>query len=140
MRRLVPPVAVLAVLVTAALGLRVPEASISPSPRLRSIPQPTPKQSPPKLSAVAIDRQDRVTRAHRDRETRAFDERPLLALLPLELAGVRIEISGLAADGRRTILRVYAGPRTAGFATTVYRRALSAAGDDGAAYELRLQP
>lgn len=110
------------------------------------VPRPTapPARAPSPLSLAdnsgrvaspaAIDRQDHVSRAHEKREARAFDQRPLLAQLPLTYHGVRIDIAGLAADGRTTRLAVTATPDATGTPRAVYQEALRAFGDTGGAY------
>ncbi len=65
-----------------------------------------------------------------------FDGRPLLTQLPLELAGVRIDIAGLAADRETTILSIDPGTRSRAHARAIYRRVLAAYRDAGHAYEL----
>ena len=65
-----------------------------------------------------------------------FDGRPLLTQLPLELAGVRIDIAGLAADRATTLLSIDPGTRSRAHARAVYRRVLAAYRDAGHAYEL----
>lgn len=94
-----------ALFVLAVVALQLPETQVpAPSPPSSTATRP-PTSTPPPLVAAQLDQQDRVGRLHRRRETLAFDRRPLLSVLPLELAGVGIEIAGLAADGRTTILR-----------------------------------
>lgn len=123
----------------AAVVLQLPEKQLTLSGKAPADPA-TPATTPPSLTAAQINRQDRVSRAHRRRETRAFDRRPLLAVLPLELAGVRIEIGGLSADGRTTVLTITPGPRGRPYAEHLYWRALSAYGDSGSAYDVRWRP
>lgn len=130
-----------ALFVLAVVALELPDATLSPPtrpPDTTAAPKPT--ATPPSLTAAEVNRQDRVSATHRRRETRAFDARPLLAVLPLELAGVRIEIAGLAADQHTTILTIGAGPRGRRYALALYRRALAAYGDPGTAYAIRWAP
>lgn len=124
----------------AAIALQLPDLQTPPSdPGVAPVtPTPTPVATAPEpLTAAQINRQDRTSAAQRRRETRAFDRRPLLAALPIELAGVRIDIAGLAADQRTTILELTPGPRGRAYAWAVYRRALAALGDSGHAYSTR---
>lgn len=128
-------------LLVAALILRLPDTEFgSPHRPVTEPPIATPSATPPLLSAKAADRQDRVDDAHRRRETRAFDDRPLLAVLPVTLGGVRIAIEGLSADGVTTELSISAGSRGREYAEAVYRRALVAFGDSGDAYAVRWSP
>lgn len=123
--------------VLAAVALQLPDAQLAePIDSFRPAP-PTPTVTPSPLTSTEVNRQDRVGRAHRRRETRAFDRRPLLAVLPLDLGGVRIEIAGLAEDGKTTILSIAAGARGQRYAEDLYRRALAAYGDSGADYTVR---
>jgi hypothetical protein len=131
----------LAVLALAAANLTAtsdrPASRPRPSQRdVAATPAPTRTPVPPKLGRAVIDRQDRSTRRERERESRAFDSRPLLTRLPLELAGVRIDIAGLAADGRTTILSIDPGTRSRAHARAVYEHALAAYRDSGHAYGL----
>jgi hypothetical protein len=126
------------VAVAAAFGL--PEAQVVDRPPQAAGPVPAPSVAPPVIGREEANRQDRVGRAHRKRETRAFDGRPLLAVLPLKLGGVRIAIAGLAPDGRTAILEVSHGQRAHAYARRVYERALAAVDDDGTAYRVRWRP
>src|SRR4051794_5562011 len=104
----------------AAVAIEIPDATTDPPiPPQRSAAATA---TPPALTPAQTNRQDRVGARHRLREVLAFDGRPLLSLLPIELAGVRIEIAGLAVDRRRTIVSVSAGPRGRDYAETLYRR------------------
>jgi hypothetical protein len=93
----------------------------------------------PKLRPRDVDRQDRTSDSHRDREARAFDDRQLLTALPIERDGVRVDIGGLAADKRTTVLIVSVGGRSRAFAREVYRRLLREHGDERTNYRLRWQ-
>jgi hypothetical protein len=79
-----------------------------------------------------------VTRAHRRRESRALDERPLLSELPLELGLISIDAAGLTPDGRRTVITLTGPDRVV--AEAAYRQALQALGDPGTAYAPRWTP
>lgn len=133
-------VATLAVLAAAGAGSG-DEAEYTRS-RTAGRPSPSPAPvgtpTPPRLPRKVLDRQDRVTRAHRHRETRAHDRRPLLAHLPLERDGVRIDIAGLAADHRSTILTLTG--RSPSRARRAYRTELARHGDTGRAYRARWRP
>jgi hypothetical protein len=112
-------------------------ASPRPSQRdFAATPVPTRTPVPPRLGRDVIDRQDRSTRRERERESQVFDGRPLLTQLPLELAGVRIDIAGLAADGETTLLSIDPGTRSRAHARAIYRRVLAAYRDTGHAYQL----
>lgn len=124
-----------ALFVGAVVALELPDSGIQLSPRVTPTPMAT--AEPPAITAAEADRQDRVGAMHRRREARAFDRRPLLSVLPLELAGVRIRIAGLAADDRTTILSISAGRRGRDFAEALYRRALAAYGDSGDEYTVQ---
>jgi hypothetical protein len=137
MTRAARAAALCALLLVAAIALRLPDAEFaSRRPETGEVTVPR-SPTPPVVRAAAANRQDRTRRAHRRRETRAFDGRPLLAVLPLELGGVRITIEGLAADGTTVDLRVSAGPRGQLYARAVYQRALTAFADPGNAYRVR---
>jgi hypothetical protein len=113
--------------------------SSRPRPSQRDVaatPVATRTPEPPKLGRDVIDRQDRTTRRERKRESRALDSRPLLTQLPLERAGVTIDIAGLAADRQTTILSIDPGTHARAHARAVYQRALAAYRDSGDAYEL----
>jgi hypothetical protein len=97
---------------------------------------PTSTPAPPRLDHATLDRQDRTNSQQRRREQRAFDDRPLLAQLPLTLGGVRIDLAGLAADHRDLIVRIDPGARSRAFSLAVYRRALHALGDTGRGYRV----
>jgi hypothetical protein len=97
---------------------------------------PSRTPAPPRLDHATLDRQDRRSSQQRRREQRAFDDRPLLAQLPLTLAGVRIDLAGLAADHHDLIVRIDPGARSQAFALAVYRRALQAGGDTGRGYRV----
>ena len=99
---------------------------------------PTVTPAPPSLPRSAINRQDRVDRAHAARESRALDDRPLLSELPLELGDVTIDVAGLTPDGRRALLELTGPNRRA--AEAAYRQVLAALGDPGTAYETRWVP
>jgi hypothetical protein len=99
----------------------------------RAVPAPRP-------TARQIDRQDRPDPRRQRREARAFDSRPLLAVLPTTLDGVRFEIGGLAAGGRATIIRASArglGGRAARIAYDTLRRQT---GDRSRSYLLEIEP
>jgi hypothetical protein len=131
----------LAVLALAASNLTAtsdrPASRPRPSQRDgTATPVPMRTLMPPKLGRDVIDGQDRSNRRDRERESQVFDGRRLLTQLPLERAGVTIDIAGLAADGQTTILSIDAGTRARAHARAVYQRALAAYRDSGDAYEL----
>jgi hypothetical protein len=97
-----------------------------------------PPQPPSTFTPDELDQQDRPGREHERRVAEASTTRPLLRLLPTRVDGVRIEIAGLDADNRTTLLDVYPGGRGAAHAREVYRRALLTVGDDGSAYRVRI--
>jgi hypothetical protein len=136
---------VLAALLTIAAAIALSAQSGKPptghaerpgSPATTPTPAQTRTPAPPRLDGAAINRQDRTTHQHRAREARAYDTRPLLSRLPLERAGVRIGIAGLAADDHTTVLVIDPGDRSRAHARNVYLRALRAVGDSGQAYVL----
>jgi len=124
--------------IAAAIALsaqpRRPPSSAQRPPASATTPTPTP--APPRVDRVAINRQDRTTRRHRAREARVYDMRPLLSRLPLERRGVRIDLAGLAADDRTTVLAIDPGDRSRAHARRVYERALRATHDAREAYVL----
>lgn len=135
--------ALIALTVLALASANLPAISDRPASRPRpsehdvaATPEPTRTPVPPSLGRDVINRQDRSTRRDRARESRAFDRRPLLTQLPLELAGVRIDIAGLAADRETTLLSIDPGPRSRAHARAAYERALAAYRDSGHGYEL----
>src|SRR4051794_19069258 len=83
-------------------ALRTAATSGSRTATVRSVPAP-------RLAARQIDRQDRPDPRRQRDEGHVFDRRPLLSVLPTTVQSVRFEIGGLAADGRRTIIRANAG-------------------------------
>lgn len=108
----------------------------SPTETATATPTPAGTPAPPRLGGAAINRQDRVSAAHRVREARVLDSRPLLARLPMTRGGVRIDIAGLSADERATVLAIDPGQRSRAHARATYRRELRRAGDPGDAYVL----
>ena len=138
--------AALAAFALAALALGTPttprEAARSGSPPRPARPRATATNTPgpTRLSRARLNRQDRVDRARRRRETDAFDGRPLLGQLPLTLAGVTIDIAGLAPNGRSTLLTIDAGERSHAHARAIYEQALRTYGDPGRAYQPRYTP
>lgn len=92
--------------------------------------------APPPLERDAIDRQDRSSTTRRRAEARVYDSRPLLTLLPATSAGVRIDIGGLAADGRTTILAIDPGPRSRAHARRVLAALFDRTRDRGDGYRL----
>jgi hypothetical protein len=107
------------------------------TPRPVQTPELQRTPTPPRASRAAVDRQDRTSSRHRRREARAFDTRPLLNVLPVRRDGVRLDVAGLAADGRRALLAIDPGRRARGHALAVYRHLLAAARDSGRTYSLR---
>ena len=113
-----------------------PPSSAQRPPATATTPTPTPTPAPPRVDRAAINRQDRTTRRHRAREARVYDMRPLLSRLPLERRGARIDLAGLAADDRTTVLAIDPGDRSRPHARRVDARALRATHDAGEAYIL----
>ena len=105
-------------------------------PQRTTPPAVTTTPSPPQPSRGVVDLQDRTSRAHRHREARAFDMRPLLNALPIRRDGVRIDVAGLAADTRHAVIAIAPGRRSRRHARSVYRRLLAATGDSGRAYTI----
>jgi hypothetical protein len=134
--------ALIALAVVALAASHLTATSDRPAPRTRpsqrdvaATPAPTRTPVPPRLGRAVIDRQDRSSRRDRARESQMFDSRPLLTQLPLELAGVRIDIAGLAADRETTLLSIDPGTRSRAHARAIYQHALAAYRDSGHAYE-----
>lgn len=144
MTRRARAVALTALVVVAVVVLELPDRTAPPRPvptaRVTPTATATPQGRPPRASRAQIAAQDRLTRAQRARERRLVAARRLLDHLPLELAGVRIHVAGIAPDGRRTLLELRPGPRGRDFALTVYKQALATYGDSGRAYQLHLVP
>lgn len=92
---------------------------------------------PPRLTAAQINQQDRVDRAHKQREEHAMRSRPLLDHLPLTVGDAEISIYGLASDNRHTVLLIEAPTKALG--REAYRSALHAYADTGAAYQPKYQ-
>lgn len=105
-----------------------------------NIGEPTPTPAPPALSVSALERQDRVASRQRHAEGAAHDQRPLLTQLPLTLAGVTIDITGLHADGRHTLLTIRHTRSSHRHARAVYQQALRTARDTGRAYRIQYRP
>lgn len=133
-------VALAGLLLVAVIVIELPDAELpgrhrpetaSPPSRLR----PTP--APPRLDSRTINQQDRTNPAQRRREHRDAARRPLLAVLPINLAGVRIGVGGIGADGRTTTIAIDAGRRGRRYAAALFARALAAYGDSGAGYSVR---
>jgi hypothetical protein len=125
--------------IAAAVALSTPPTTrhAAPAqPRRTLTPEPTRTPAPPELPVRAINGQDRTSAGHRAREARAFDSRRLLARLPLQRAGVRIDLAGLAPDEHTTILSIDPGGRSRAHAQAVYARELARAGDPASAYAL----
>lgn len=129
-----------AVAVGLAGGGQAEDRAAEPPARERRSPASGPRPGHRRRTLAEINRQDRVGRAHRRRETRAFERRPLLQRLPVVSQGVTIDIGGLAADGRTTVLTISIGPGSRRHAIGVYRRWLRRTRDTGEAYRARLVP
>jgi len=112
--------------------------SASPTVTPYRIASPVATPAPPRLPRAEIDRQDRITAAQRRRESRALDDRPLLAELPLELGPVTIGLAGQARDARRAQLQLTGSDERS--ARRVYRQVLETLGDSGDAYVARWTP
>lgn len=125
----------------AVVGLGLPDADLTARPHRElteySSPARRPTPVPPRLDRREINTQDRTSAAHRRHELRDTAARPLLAVLPVELASVRIAVDGVAADGRTTTIAIDPGRRSREYAGALYRRALDAYGDPGTAYSVR---
>lgn len=104
-----------------------------PSPR----PAPTSTPRPPEVSNPVVNRQDRVSTAHRQREAIAFDERRLLGALPLVRRGVRFDLVGLDRDGRTAVLSVAAGASGRAHAMSVYAALVEEYWDLASHYRIR---
>jgi hypothetical protein len=141
MRALLALAALAAIAAAITLGAQPPSEQATPLPAPPTVtpapvPPAEPTPAPPPLETAEINRQDRTSRHHRDREADVFDARPLLSRLPLERDGVRIDIAGLAADDRTTVLAMDSGRASRARARALYESALRRAGDPGTAYVL----
>ena len=99
-------------------------------------PYATRTPAPPVLDRDAIDRQDRTSTARQRAEARVHDSRPLLTMLPARRAGVRLDIGGLAPDGRTTVLAIDPGSRSRAHARRVLAALLDHTRDRGDGYRL----
>ncbi len=144
MTRRARAVALTALVLVAIAVLELPDRDPAPrgAPTARATPTATatPPGPPPRASRAQINAQDRLTHAQRTREQRQVAARRLLDHLPLELAGVRIDVAGIAPDRRRTLLELRPGSRGRDFALDLYRQALATYGDSGRAYQPHLVP
>jgi hypothetical protein len=123
----------------AGCGLQNPDAPSS------SAPPSTPASPPPAAAAAAstaaqINRQDHPPAALERSQAAAAAARPMLPALPITAAGVTIAIGGLAPDGRTTILTITSPRGGRRHALAVYRYELRRYGDNGDAYQARVQP
>ena len=109
------------------------------TPSTRSSPAET-TPSGPRLTEKQINRQDRTSKRQARREARAFDQRPLLNALPTNYQGVSVDIGGLAADGRRTVVTVDAHGQGRRWALVAYRALRRETGDRSDDYELEIRP
>lgn len=127
--------------VLAVVGLELPDADLKVRPQreltAHASPARRPTPVPPQLDRQEINEQDRTSAAHRRRELRDAAARPLLAVLPVELAGVRMAVDGIAADDRTTTIAIDPGQRGRAYASALYRRAMTAYGDPGSVYSVR---
>jgi hypothetical protein len=124
----------LAVIVLAAL------AGSGTPPRPGSTQDTTSVPRAPVLTKREIDRQDRASPAVKQRESRIFDSRPLLNMLPAQSHGVDFDIGGLSADRRRTVITADAHGAGRTRAVAAYRALRRRVGDDSRNYELRITP
>jgi hypothetical protein len=132
-------VLVLLVLAAAAALQRVDRPEGEPSPPAATATR-VPSATPTPAAAGQIAAQDRLTPAQRRRDRVALARRRLVEHLPVALAGVRIDVAGIAADGRRTLLELDPGPRGRRFALALYHQALHVYNDPGRDYQLRWAP
>lgn len=130
-RNALPVAAIAALLALAGCGGQAAAPSTTDTPQAASSSPPAPL----KLSARQINQQDRVSAAHKRRESQAMDRRPLLDRLPITVGDVTISIGGLAPDDKTTIIAIDPGAGTRQHALAVYRDALHAYDDRGTAYE-----
>lgn len=128
--------AIAAAIVSTGCGVDDPYAG---QPLVPTVPAKTVPQ-PPKLSASAINKQDQASPAERRRQSRVMDERPLLNRLPLTVDGVSVDIGGLAADNKTTVITVDRGRGTLSHARKVYVQLLHRYRDTGQSYDPRYLP
>ena len=133
-----------AAIALAGCGLHNPDAATTPA--RPSAPPPSTTTAAPRTLAPAssptpaqINRQDHPSPALQRSQQAANAARPMLPALPITANGVTIDIGGLAADGRTTILTLTTRLGRA-HALAVYRRELRRYGDTGRAYQPVVQP
>lgn len=120
-----------------------PSAAASTSTRTEASTSTTAaptRAAQPALTAHEINRQDHPSQQLERRQRAAARARPMLPALPLRSDGVTIEIAGLAADRRTTLLRVSARLGGHAHALAVYRRELDRYGDSGHRYRPQVRP
>ncbi|MCA1657562.1 MAG: hypothetical protein LC713_07645 [Actinobacteria bacterium] len=129
------PAAAAAAIALAGCGLHNPAAPATtttapPAAAARTAttpPTPTP-------SAAQINRQDHPSPTLEHAQRAAAASRPMLPALPITANGVTIDVGGLAADGRTTVLTLTTRLGRA-HALAVYRHELRRYGDTGRAYQ-----
>ncbi len=138
-RSLTAAAAIAAVTALAGCGVSDPLNTTSTRPTVvtvtRAVAPPAP--APPKLSPDQINKQDRFTAAEKRAQSHAMDSRPLLDHLPYVQDGVTVDIAGLAADNKTTILSVTTRTRTKQQAAATYQQILKRFKDPGTAYKVR---
>jgi hypothetical protein len=129
----------LLVLAAAIVLQRVDRPASEPRPSPRSPGATRTRVQPPTptpATAGQIAAQDRLTPPQRRRDLVALARRRLSEHLPITLAGVRIDVAGIAAD-ERTLLELEPGQRGRRFALALYHQALHVYNDPGRDYQLR---
>jgi hypothetical protein len=130
----------LLILAAAIVLQRADKPPDEPSPRPAATTHRVPAPTPTPATAGQIAAQDRLTPRQRRRDGDALAQRRLIEHLPIALAGVRIDLAGIAADGRRTLLELHPGTRGRRFALALYQQALHVFNDRGRRYQLRWAP
>ena len=122
----------------AARQQQIAESQPTVTPSSTPVASPTP--APPQLSRQEINRQDRVSAEHAQRESDAMDGRPLLNHLPIVLGNVAIELSGAGPGGETAEVTVSHENVSRAHAREVYERTLAVYDDPGTAYTVRFVP
>lgn len=127
--------------VVAAFAVAIPDQqTVAPPPRKGADRGPDRVgRAAPRLTAREVNRQDRMSQRERRRQLESALTRPLLSLLPLDLAGAHLDVAGIAPSGK-VLLRITPGAQGRADAQATLRRTLEALDDPGTAYEIRWKP
>jgi hypothetical protein len=137
-------VAAAAAIALAGCGVRNPAAATTPT--AATTPATSTGAESPALALTTssptpaeINRQDHPSPTLEREQQTASASRPMLPALPITANGVTIDIGGLAADGRTTVLTLTTRLGRA-HALAVYRHELRRYGDTGRAYRVEVKP